>query len=402
MSLVTPTTQEIADNILAQLEAAISQTFPLLPKSFTRVLAKVLAGVFVLLYKYAGFIFLQLFIRYASFDETEINGRTVRPLVEWGRQLGMPSPNPFAAVQAEHTIEIQVTNQTGVLQAFSQLVRPDTEIIYQTLAEVPLDAATKSVDMVAVTNQEGGDGAGSLGNLESGDTVEFVNPLPNVAKTATVTARTVDGTDAETEEQYRARLAQHAEATPQGGAYADYRGWAREVPGIINVYPYTGAPGEVDVYSEATEASSGSPDGIPTQAQLDAVEASINFEDAGTGQATRRPANAAVNSLPISRTAFDVVISNLQGAEDPAAVQSLVEEGLDEYFRDREPVIIGLTVLPRQDRITTGSVSGLTHEIVSAEGATVDIVLMQLSGSFVGNYTLGEGEKAKLGTVTWL
>nr|MCH9737100.1 hypothetical protein [Actinomycetes bacterium] len=61
MSLTTPTTKEISDNIIAQLEASFSQTIPLLQKAFFRVLSTVLAGVFILLYKYGGFMFLQMF-----------------------------------------------------------------------------------------------------------------------------------------------------------------------------------------------------------------------------------------------------------------------------------------------------------------------------------------------------
>lgn len=82
MSLTTPTTKEISDNIVAQLEATLNQTIPLLPKAFIRVLAKALAGVFILLYKYAGFMLLQLFVRTASMGSTEVNGVSVTPLLE--------------------------------------------------------------------------------------------------------------------------------------------------------------------------------------------------------------------------------------------------------------------------------------------------------------------------------
>ena len=56
MSLSTPTTQEVGDNIIAQLEASLNQSIPLLPKAFVRVLAKALAGVFILLYKFSYLI----------------------------------------------------------------------------------------------------------------------------------------------------------------------------------------------------------------------------------------------------------------------------------------------------------------------------------------------------------
>ena len=92
MSLSTPTTKEISDNIIAQLEASLNQAIPLLPKSFLRVLSKVLAGVFILLYKYVGFMFLQIFVDAASASATEVNGKTVVPLTAWGRLIGVGDP----------------------------------------------------------------------------------------------------------------------------------------------------------------------------------------------------------------------------------------------------------------------------------------------------------------------
>ena len=112
MSLVTPTTKDISDNIIAQLEASLNQTIPLLPKSFTRVLAKAMAAVFVLLYKYGGFIFLQIFVQTASNVDTEINGKTVNPLIEWGRLIGVGDPTP--ATSAQLLVDINVETQTGV------------------------------------------------------------------------------------------------------------------------------------------------------------------------------------------------------------------------------------------------------------------------------------------------
>ena len=50
MALDTPTIAEISANIISQIEASINQTIPLLPKAFTRVLAKVLGAVFIILY----------------------------------------------------------------------------------------------------------------------------------------------------------------------------------------------------------------------------------------------------------------------------------------------------------------------------------------------------------------
>lgn len=402
MALATPKTSEVKDQIVSQLEAELSTTVPLLPKAFIRVLALVLAGAFMLLYKYAGFSLLQMFVAHASFRATTVNGKVVRPLVEWGRLIGVGDPE--LATRGEFDIQITVTNQTGDLPINSQLVRPSTGVTYITLSSVALDAATKTVAIRAAADQEGNGGAGELGNLLVGDEVEFANPLPNVARVATVTNIVASGENAELETDYRARIVQKFQKRPQGGAYADYQQWGEEAAGIVNVYPYTSAsPGQIDLYIEATEASSGSPDGIPTgtpgsdpTGQLAAVKALVDLDSAG--KATRRPANAAVNYYPITRTAYGVTITGFSVSENSDATKDAIREGLAEYFRSREPFIVGLSVLPRRDRITRAAVSGIVDTIVSAAGGTIiDAEVTSGGVPLPGNAdTLGDGEKAKL------
>lgn len=393
MSLQTPTVSEISENIIAQLEAALSQTIPLLPKAFTRVLARVLGAVFVLIYKYAGFSLLQYFVATATIQETEINGKLVSPLIEWGRLIGVGDPT--AATRAELTANVIVLTQAGTLPAGSQLVRTETGVIYLTLSAVPLDAAIKSITIRASSDQGGGGGAGAIGNLNPGDVVGFANPLPNVGTDAVITAQIVTGADGESEEVYRQRIIDRFQQQPQGGAYADYKLWGEEVEGILSVFPYTSdCPGEVDNYVEATEASSGSPDGIPTQAQLDAVQESIQFDD--NGLPSRRPANALSNVFPITRTPFDVVVSGLT-ALDVQEAEDAITEAVDDYLRSREPFIVGLSRLPRADRITESAVGGVADEAASALGATITTVTLDSPA-----YTLGDGELAKLGTITFI
>jgi uncharacterized phage protein gp47/JayE len=397
MALATPTTAQISANMIVQLEAALSQTIPLLPKAFSRVLAKVSAGVFVTLYKYAGFSLLQQFVSTATMEETEVNGVLIRPLVEWGRLCGIG--DPIAATQAELEISVTVLTQTGSLPGGSQLLHVPTGVVYQTVAAVPLDAATVTVVARATADQAGGDGAGTVGNLEVGQVLQFASPLPNVASAATVTAASVVGAEAELEDVYRARILRRFQRRPQGGAYADYQSWGTEVPGIRSVYPYTGLPGEVDVYVEA----SAGPDGIPDGAQLSAVLDAINYDPeespSPTGLANRRPANAAVNVLPIARTEFNVDMSGFE-ATDPPTVIAAIEEGVDEFLRAREPYVVGLSTLPRLDRVTQGAVAGVVNEIAEANGASVASVTLLRTGVTIVQYTLAHGELAKLGTLT--
>src|SRR6187549_3027047 len=113
MSLSTPSVQQLSDNITAQIAAKLSQTVPFLPKAFINVLAAVLAGTVVLLWKYCGFVYLQLFVAYATDELTTVNGKAFRPLREWGRLIGVGDPLP--AVQAQYSITVTVTALSGEL-----------------------------------------------------------------------------------------------------------------------------------------------------------------------------------------------------------------------------------------------------------------------------------------------
>ncbi len=398
MSLQTPTTKQISDNIIAQLEASLNQTIPLLPKSFLRVLAKALAGVFVLLYKYGGFMFLQIFVRTASASDTTVNGQIVNPLTEWGRLIGIG--DPASATNAELLVDITVENQTGTLPSNTQLVNTTNGVTYITIGAIPLNAPTVTATVRASSDQAGGGGSGAIGNLDPGAIVSFANPLANVARNAVVTFQSVTGADGESIDAYRERIIDRFQKRPQGGAYADYEQWGEEPPGIINVYPYTSdCPGQVDVYVEATPESSGDPDGIPTVAQLQEVLDSIELDQ--DGRASRRPANALANTFPITRTGFDIRVTGLI-VDNLAQVQQTITQAIEEYFLDREPFIEGLSVLPRRDRITRSAVGGVVDDIVSANGGIFSSVIVSQGGVGIELYSLGIGEKSKAATVTFV
>lgn len=392
MSLSTPTTQDISDNVIAQLQASLNQTIPLLPKSFNRVLAKAIAGVFVLLYKYGGFMHLQTFVRTASISETEVNGQTVSPLIEWGRLIGVSDPEP--ATRAEMTITVTVNNQTGTLPSGSQLLGATNGVTYLTIGSVPLTAATVTATVRAAGSQDG-DGSGAVGNLLVGDKLTFANALANVSREVTVATVLVTAADAEAEDAYRARVIDAFQKQPQGGAYADYEQWGEEVAGVINVYPYTGSPGEVDLYVEATPASSGSSDGIPTAAQLGDVLDAVLLDAAGV--ATRRSVNAFVNTLPIDRVSFDVSVTGVTGVESLSDTQDKIEVDVAAYFARAEPYIVGLSLPPRLDKITRTRILGIVEDIVTADGGTFTDVTFALTsgGGNIASYMIGRGEKAK-------
>lgn len=386
------TTAALTEQIVSQLQGSLGQQIPFLPKAFLRVLAKVLAGVFALLQKYAGWISLQLFVAHASDKETTINGRKIRPLVEWGRLVGVGDPDPATRAELWITATVLNVDPSKSISAGQQVIRSETGFVYLVVAAVAMSASSVQVRIRATYSPNNGDGSGSAGNLLPGDIVEFANTPPGVGTKATVHSQEKTAADAESIDRYRGRIYQKMQQRPQGGAYADYRQWGEEVEGIVNIYPYAGDPGEVDIYVEADEASSGSPDGIPTGPQLSAVGDSIEMNEAGL--ATRRPVSAAKNVLPISRRAFGVRVYGL--TPETSTTTQAITDGCDEYFRSLEPYIVGLSALPRKDRATQAALSGLIDAIVNANGATIAKVELLVSGSPVSAYTLDPGEKAKL------
>lgn len=402
MSLATPTLQEVSDNIIAQLESSLAQSVPMLPKAALRVLAKALSGTFILLWKYAGFIFLQQFVSTASWNETTINGRTIRPLVEWGRLIGVGDPEPATRAELQIAVTVETSGLGGTLRAGEQLLRSSTGVIYLTTAAVNLFAPVVNVTIRASSDQQGGTGEGAIGNLVAGDEVAFASPLAGVVRRATVVSQVVTGSDGESETAYRSRVVERFQRRPQGGAYADFRTWGKEPAGIVQIYPYTGLPGEVDVYVLATEASSGSVDGVPTAAQLLEVRDLINLDV--TGLASRRPVWAALNVHPITRDAFDVRISGLDtnGTTDEVTLRDTLEAALDEYLRTREPFIVGLSVLPRRDRITRAALGGIASEAADALGATFTTLEIELGGIPLNADTLDTGRLAKLGVASYI
>lgn len=392
MSLKTPTTQETSDLIVAGLEASLNQTIPLFPKAFNRVLAKVLAGVFQLLYKYGGFIFLQQFVQTASAKDTTIFGVVINPLKFWGRLIGVG--DPVAATQAELLIDITVTTQGGTLASGTQLTSQLNGVTYLTVGAVSLNAASVQATIRAASDQNGGGGAGTIGNLDTGDIVTFANPLGVVARDAAVNTQIVTGAEGETTDVYRQKIIDRFQQRPQGGALADYKVWGEEVPGITDIFPYTGAAGQVDVYAEATPASSGNPDGIPTQAQLDAVAESIQLDE--NGLASRRPVGAFVNTLPITRRGFDTRVTDLV-VDNPGQVQTNVTAAVEEYYANAEPFIDGLAIPPRLDRLTRSALIGVVGDVVAAANGTFTTVEFNLTGvpGTLELYVLQQGELVK-------
>jgi len=396
MALENRTIQEINDLIIDQIETQTAQTIPLLPKAFIRILAKSLSGVYIILYKVAGWIFLQIFISTASSQEVEILGRKVRPLVEWGRLVGVGDPTP--ATQAVLAIDLTVLSLSSALPSGTQYTSNLNGLTYITQQSYTLTSDPFTIEVISVNT-------GLQTNLTAGEILSIANSIGIIEDDATVSTLTTAAVGAESDENYRQRITERFQLQPQGGALADYRIWAQDASGVNQSYWYTGDPSDVIGYIQ------GDPeiyvDRVPDSALLLAVGAVIDF-DPVTGLSTRRPVTAVIdpagdqtytNIKPVVLKSFDVEITNLV-ISDIENIKSQINDALTTYFLNREPFIEGLSLPPNRNVITQANVIGVVDDIVSANNGTFTTAIVNLGGFVTAQYTLGEGEISKLNSLT--
>ena len=372
MALSTPTINEIAANIVSDIDTQYGQTIPILAKAVFRVWAFIQAGVFIVLYKFGTENFKQRFVQTAN--ETF--------LAILGEQVGIIR-TPAQIWKGTGTVPVTVTG--GVVQAGSQLVNNATGAVYVVNPSKAIVATP--TETLTLQSAVGGD----ISNLSVNDTITFVNPQPGIDSTVTIATVTQEGTDEEPLEQYRQRVLDRYQKQPQGGALADYELWAEEAANVINAYPYASTtPGEVEVFIEVDNQT----DGIPTQSQLDVALSSINF-DPITGEANRRPVTADVTTVPITRTTFTAEVQSL--SPDTPDIRAAIDAAVADLYLDKEPFIQGLSFV-RNDTITNAEVSTIVQTVAAANGATITAVIVSESGVPFDIRTLGRGEKAKVTT----
>lgn len=398
MSLETRTTQEIYDLIIDQIEAQIGQTNPWLPKSFIRVITKIFSGVGIIMYKVAGWIFLQIFVSTASYKPVTILGKTVTPLIEWGKLIGVGEPDPATTAVLE--VDLTVLNFPNTLLAGTQFISSLNGIIYITQDDYSLTGASETVEITAVTS-------GEIGNLDVGDTLSLANDIGFIESEVTVSAVVTEGTDVESESSYRQKVSDRFKLQPQGGALADYRIWSATVPGVKQTYIYTGdIPTHVIVYVAGDDPPY--TDRIPSSGLLDLVGAAIDLNE--NDLATQRPVTAIIdpagdlsygNIVPITVKNFEVNVNNLDvDASIVNAVLDQIEAALTEYFLGREPYIRGLSRPPAKNVVSLANVYGIVNDIVNSHDGSFLSVSLTSESLSTPLYVLGEGELCKLNDFT--
>jgi hypothetical protein len=389
------TIAEIRELLIASFQQEFNGDLRMLPRSFIKIFAAVIAAVFIVLYKMIGWVFLQLYPETAYWKEVNILGFRIRPLVKWGVLWGVGIPRPGTEWKGRITVE--VVNPNTSLNPGSQLKSELTGKIYITENLAALEGEAAAIDITC-------NDTGTAGNLAVGDVLNFISPLGNVKKAAKVIAIIQDGTDDETEGDYRYRVVNRYRMQPQGGALADYRLWASEVPGVLNTYPYNDDDSPAGVLLYVSGNPSVFPDRIPSAALLVQVGDTCTYNPE-TSRATRKPVTAILdpdkdgsysNIRPVIIIDFDIYILGLSGipASDFAVA---VRPAIEDYFLGRESYIRGLSNDNNKTNIVSrNNVSSTVDQIAISVKAEFESVSMMRNGDQESAYTLGRGELSRL------
>ena len=167
--------------LIDSFQEKFNNTLRLLPKSFINVLAKVLSGVFVILYKLSGWFYLQLFPDTASFESVNILGHTVNPLVQLGTLFGVGEPTSGTAWKG--TVKATVLIEGKTITLGTPLKSDKTGLLYNVSENTATSGTECEIPVYCV--QSGTDGA-----LSDGDILKFVSPLSAVEQKTVVTGTT--------------------------------------------------------------------------------------------------------------------------------------------------------------------------------------------------------------------
>ncbi len=358
-----PTVAQIRQQIIADIEARIGTTIPLLPKAFIRVLATALAGIAALLYRVAAWVYRQIFPQTAD-DEA---------LMRQGERYAIIR---IAAVKARLTATATGDNDTVI--PTGTLWVSAASLVYQQTVEAIIAGGTATITVECLT-------AGDAGTLSVGAVLTIASPIAGLNSTATVASVVTTGEDQEALEDYRTRVMERMQNAPQGGAAPDYVAWAREVAGIVKAFAYNTAAGYVTVYP--LQAITGTAR-IPAAGKITEVQDYVSA-------AERRPLCANVLAAAMTELSVTVTITGL--SPNDAATKTAVQATLTAYFYAAYPKQYPDEPAPT-DKLSVAAI----WAAVAAAGAVASAAEMNVPGvGATTSYQLGNAQIAKLGTLSW-
>jgi len=358
-----PTTKESRAQIISDIEGAIGQSVPWLPKAFVRVLATALSGVTTLLYRFGQWVYRQIFTQTAD-----------REALLWrGDEYGL---TPTAAQSAQLTATVTGTDGTQI--PVGKLWKSsESGVIYRQEATVSILSGSAIITVTALT-------AGEIGNLSNGKTISADIPIAGMDDDATVASTVRTGEDEEALEDFRTRVIERQQNQPQGGAAPDYVGWAREVSGIVKAFAFRTADGIITIYPLVGTGASR----IPSAAKIQEVKDYVDVT-------SRRPLGASVLVAAQTEIAFDYEITGL--LPNTAGVKAAIDTAFENYLYARYP-----KQYPDEPNATSKISPAEMYGLAVSAGAYGLVLTVKKGGVAITDYyELSYNELAKPGSATY-
>jgi uncharacterized phage protein gp47/JayE len=300
----TPTLRQIRSLVRDAIHGSLPGSDATIPNSVLRVLADTQGALCFLTLEYIDWLSLQLLPDTAETEWLDRHGDIW--LVNADGTVG----------RKQATLAVGSVAATGVadsiIPAGSLMGSGIQNATYQVTEMTTVGGGPTPVPVTSLI-------AGSDGNLEPGDPLNFLVVIPGVDPDVLVIGMS-GGADTETDDELRTRILQRIRNPPQGGDQADYVLWALEVPGVTRAWcsPLEMGMGTVTVrfMMDDLRADNG---GFPIGIDIDAVTAYLDL---------KRPVAVkdffVVAPIPCP---LNVTLSNL--VTDNSGVRAAIEDSLN-------------------------------------------------------------------------
>jgi len=463
MAFVVPTAGEIADSILTNIEARINQSTPLLKKAFNRVISLSLGIAVSGLYKYGTDRVLQSFALTATGVGLDMIGAeygvTRKPAEKTTLTATLPAvtgtlipaTTDFTSDDTAeiYSVDVDVNAVAGVatLSITSQNTGENTNLGNGALLSIgtSIPDAESTATVTGTTNEGlnretdteyrrrvlneirtvGGGGNTADYRTWAEQVADVARAFPYSGKPISFQVDSTSVSFVASDNSFNSTTVDFVAENFEPGDVATITGASNPLNavtvGIVSV-----ATGKVTTDGAFADEAIGAPinivnqslpgdrtvfiesrigDGIPASGLLDDARDSINVDPlTGIARPSLGDTDEKLYVEPVTRSTFDVIITTLQVASAiETQTKNKIETALTTYFGNVAPFITGLDFeADRNDSITDLTVSTVVQDVLQGAGGTADGIAFSISGSVFPSYTLGQGELAELGTISYV
>jgi uncharacterized phage protein gp47/JayE len=248
----TPTLREVRSLVRDSVHGSLPGSDATIPNSVLRVMSDCQGALCFLTLEYVDWLALQLLPDTAETEWLDRHGNIW--LVNADGTTGRKQ-----ATMATGTVT--ATGINGSVIPAGALMGAGQSATYQVTTQVVVGSGPTIVAATSLV-------PGTVGNLQSEDSLSFLVPPPGVD--GTVTVITMDGgADTETDDELRTRILRRIQQPPMGGDATDYEQWALAVPGVTRAWS---SPNEMGIGTMTIrflmDDLRASDDGWPTPADI--------------------------------------------------------------------------------------------------------------------------------------